>query len=223
MEPTALDVLAQLLGYLGTIALFAGGGALYALSGYSKNSVAGDDSFDWGRAKYPVVLGAGAGVVVLVTGGTVEGTGIEAAAMLLAILADQFRQMVQSGDEKYDELREQGVDQSEAAMRSLQHAIDQSNPEKALAAVHAYTNEHGQPSADNVRERTAGVQESAQEGGVEQVVQEHTEADPEDLAAGLAPVDEGVDDSGDGDSEADTSDGNGGNGDDPDPDPHPTA
>jgi hypothetical protein len=162
---------AQLLWLIITISLFAGLGVIYALSGKAKN---GDEEFDWSKGKYPVAAmsatGAIAGVITLLTTGEFDIVVFGAALATVGILLDQLREMFQAGSERYGELREKEVNQSEAGLLALRHAIEQGDIDGMRAAIGGYSDEHGEPSMDTAREASEQNRKRIRDEGVRGVV-----------------------------------------------------
>lgn len=179
LENFVSESTAQLAWLIITILIFAGLGAIYAHSGKVKNA---DEDFDWSRGKYPVAAmsatGAIAGVITLLTTGEFDIVVFGAALATVGILLDQLREMFQAGSERYGELREKEVNQSEAGLLALRHAIEQGDIEGMRAAIMGYTDEHGEPSMDTARETSEQNRKRIREEGVRGIYDEDIAHEP---------------------------------------------
>jgi hypothetical protein len=179
LENYVSESTAQLVWLIATIALFAGLGAIYAHSGKVKNA---DEDFDWSKGKYPVAAmsatGAIAGIITLLTTGEFDIVVFGAALATVGILLDQLREMFQAGSERYGELREKEVNQSEAGLLALRHAIESGDIEGMRAAIGGYSDEHGEPSMDTARETSEQNRKRIRDEGVRGVINRDFAYDP---------------------------------------------
>lgn len=158
LENNVDETTAQLLKTLGTVLAFAVIGAVRTIYAAQKNG----ESWQWAKGKYEVVamgiVGAIAGVYTLSVGADIGSAVFVGAVTVLGIVAREMYQIATTSHDRYGELREANVGTFDAALLSLQHGIEQNDPEEALAAVQALLGEHGTPDREEIdrhRERLA--------------------------------------------------------------------
>lgn len=161
-----------------TLLLGAGFGIAYALTGYGKNNLKGVDSeFSWSKAKYPVAIFAGAGLLAGVFGEPYTAGALETFATFLAFIADQLREMYFAGSQSYESGRNAGMSQGDALAAAFREAAAVGDISGMVAAMRALTDEHGQPSLEELQQRSDSVRGSYESGGASGVYQDHIEVE----------------------------------------------
>ncbi|MDL5361337.1 hypothetical protein [Halalkalicoccus sp. NIPERK01] len=156
---------AQFLKTLGTVLAFAVIGAGRTVYAARKNG----ESWQWAKGKDEVaamaIVGAIAGVYTLSVGADIGSAVFVGAVTVGGIVAREMYQIATTSRDRYGELREAGVGTLDSTLLSLQHGIEQNDPEEAWAAVQSLIGAHGQPNRAELDERRERLEERYAEEG----------------------------------------------------------